>query len=185
MTRFLQGMKGVAIVAMAMIAAFGTCMLLRHQNEPGRPRVAPPRHEIPVQATKAPRPPGRPLVCVVRDVDGRPVAGATLVAGEPSGEPNHRTGTTGSDGRCELTPAGDSARLEYVMAYKEGFAPAMPGGSRTSAIPSRSSSGSSRPYRSWASSRMARASRSQGRGCNSTRSYYGIGDQAIQLYVME
>jgi hypothetical protein len=115
-------MRGVAIVAVAaVIAAIGARMLWRQPREPVRPRVAPSRRDTPVPAAK---PPGRPLIGVVRDIDGRPIAGATLVAGEASGEPNHRIGTTGSDGRCELTPAGSSARLEYVVAYKEGFAPA-------------------------------------------------------------
>jgi hypothetical protein len=124
MTRFFRKLRGVVIVAVAaVIAAIGAGMFLRQKGEPSRKeRVAPPRRDDPVQATK---PPGRPLVCVVRDADGRPVAGAILVAGlATSEEPNHRTGTTGSDGRCELTPAGRSARLEYVVAYKEGFAPA-------------------------------------------------------------
>jgi protocatechuate 3,4-dioxygenase beta subunit len=125
MTMFLRKLRGVVIVAVAVvIAQFGARMLLRQQGEARKERVAPPRRVDPVPATKPP-PPGRPLVGIVRDADGRPVAGAILVAGlATSEEPNHRTGTTGSDGRCELTPAGRSARLEYVVAYKEGFAPA-------------------------------------------------------------
>ena len=71
------------------------------------------------------RVPSKHLAGVVRDDEGRPVAGATVVAGQfGGGEPNHRIGTTGSDGRFELTPAGKSARLEYVVVHKEGLAPA-------------------------------------------------------------
>jgi len=114
-------MRGVGIVAVAaVIAAFGVGMFSRRQREPEKERVAPPWRGGPVQAT---RPPGRPLVVVVRDSDGGPVAGSILVAGQTIGEPNQRIGTTGSAGRCELTPAGRSARLEFVVAYKEGFAP--------------------------------------------------------------
>jgi hypothetical protein len=61
---------------------------------------------------------------VVRDDQGRPVAGATVVVGEFSAKPNHRLGTTGPDGRFDLSPSGASGRLDYVVVYKEGLAPA-------------------------------------------------------------
>jgi protocatechuate 3,4-dioxygenase beta subunit len=119
---FFQELRGVAIAAVAaVIAAFGAGLFSRPQEEPRKESVAPPHRDEPAQVTE---PPGRPLVGVVRDADGRPVAGATLVAGRAAREPNHRIGTTGSDGRCELTPAGRAAPLQYVVVYKEGFAPA-------------------------------------------------------------
>jgi hypothetical protein len=69
-------------------------------------------------------PSGR-LAGVVRDGEGRPVAGATVVAGQfRGGTPNHRIGTTRTDGRFELAPAGESVLLDYVLAHKDGFAPA-------------------------------------------------------------
>ncbi len=68
--------------------------------------------------------PSKALVGIVRDETGRPVAGATVVAGQFNGKPNHRIGTTGPDGRFTLTPGGQSARLQYVVVYKEGLASA-------------------------------------------------------------
>jgi hypothetical protein len=65
------------------------------------------------------------LAGIVRDAEGRPVGGATVVAGQfAGGEPNHRIATTDSDGRFELTPSGKSAHLDYAVAYKDGLAPA-------------------------------------------------------------
>jgi protocatechuate 3,4-dioxygenase beta subunit len=114
-------MRRIAIVAVAAVmAAIGAGVFFRPQGEPRKESAAPPPRDDPVQATK---PTGRPLVGVVLDADGRPVGGAILVAGHTIEEPNHRIGTTGSDGRCELTPAGRAAHLQYVVAYKEGFAP--------------------------------------------------------------
>jgi hypothetical protein len=69
--------------------------------------------------------PTQHLAGVVRDAEGRPVAGATVVAGQfAGGEPNHRIATTDSNGRFELTPAGKSASLDYAVAHKDGLAPA-------------------------------------------------------------
>ena len=125
MIMILRRMRGVAIVAvaamMAVMAAIGAGVFLRPQGEPRKESVAPRRRDDPVQATKPTSP---PLVGVVREADGRPVVGAVLVAGHTIEEPYHRIGTTGSDGRCELTPAGRASQLRYVVAYKEGFAPA-------------------------------------------------------------
>jgi hypothetical protein len=69
--------------------------------------------------------PSQNLAGVVRDEAGKPVAGATVVAGQFSGgEPNHLMATTGSDGRFVLTPAGKIGRLHYVVVHKKGLAPA-------------------------------------------------------------
>lgn len=46
------------------------------------------------------------------------------MAGQFKRKPNHLIGTTGPDGRFELTPGGDSSILQFVMAFKEGLAPA-------------------------------------------------------------
>ena len=64
-------------------------------------------------------------VGVVLDQADRPVGGAMVVGGQYSGgEPNHRITTTGEDGRFELTPPDGAKALQYMLAYKEGFAPA-------------------------------------------------------------
>jgi hypothetical protein len=64
-------------------------------------------------------------VGVVLDQDGRPVGGAMVVGGQfGGGEPNHRITTTAEDGRFELTPPDGAKFVDYMLAYKEGFAPA-------------------------------------------------------------
>jgi protocatechuate 3,4-dioxygenase beta subunit len=124
MAMSLQGIKGAAIAALAaVIAAYGAGVVSGAATETMREAVSSPRPDDPRQTTAGP--PAKDLAGVVRDENGRPVAGATVVAGQfGGGEPNHRIGTTGSDGRFELTPTGKSARLEYVVVHKEGLAPA-------------------------------------------------------------
>ena len=122
MAMSLQRIKGAAIVALAaVIAAYGAGIVSRAAIETVHEEVA-PRRDDPRQTTAVP---SEHLAGVVRDDEGRPVAGATVVAGQfGGGEPNHRIGTTGSDGRFELTPTGESARLEYIVVHKEALAPA-------------------------------------------------------------
>lgn len=123
MTLFLRKMRSVATIGLAaIVASVGASLLLRAAMEsrvslPASPRLA----AVAQEAAK----PSRPLAGVVSDEAGRPIAGATVVAGQfGGGEPNHRLVTTGPDGRFEVTPAGKSARLEYVLVYKERLAPA-------------------------------------------------------------
>jgi hypothetical protein len=105
----------------AIVAVAGSGLLVPAAGERRGPAPASPRRTAQAQPAQ---PPAKPLLGIVRDPDDRPVAGATVVAGQFNDKPNHRIGTTGSDGRFELTPGGNSALLEYVIAYKEGFAPA-------------------------------------------------------------
>ncbi len=105
----------------AVVAVVGAGLLVRAAGERRGAAPASPRWAAPARPAQ---PAAKPLVGVVRGPDDRPVAGATLVAGQFNDKPNHRIGTTGPDGRFELTPGGHSAILEYVIAYKEGFAPA-------------------------------------------------------------
>ena len=122
MAMSLQRIKAATAVALAaVIAAYGASVLseaaIETVNEEVLPRRGDPRRTTAV--------PAEHLAGMVRDDAGRPVAGATVVAGQFfGGKPNHRVGTTGADGRFELTPAGESARLEYVLVHKEGLAPA-------------------------------------------------------------
>ena len=124
MAMSLHRIKGAAIVALAaVIAEYGAGSFVRAATGTARDAVSSPRRDDPRQTTA--EPPSKLLAGVVRDDEGRPVAGATVVAGQfGGGEPNLRIGTTGSDGRFELTPGGKSARLEYVVVHKEGLAPA-------------------------------------------------------------
>jgi Carboxypeptidase regulatory-like domain len=114
MAMFWQQMRGVIGVALAAVfAIIGAGLLVRAAVVPRVPAPA-----------RSSQPAVKPLVGVVRGPDDRPVAGATVVAGQFQRKPNHLIGTTGPDGRFELTPGGDSSILQFVMAYKEGFAPA-------------------------------------------------------------
>jgi hypothetical protein len=113
--------KLTAVILAALITATGAAIVSKAATEMVHAAVA-PRQGGTKQTTPAP---SKRLAGVVRDDEGRPVAGATVVAGQfGGGKPNHRTGTTGPDGRFELTPAGDSARLDYVVAHHEGLTPA-------------------------------------------------------------
>jgi hypothetical protein len=64
------------------------------------------------------------LAGVVRDSEGSPVAGATVVAGAFTDQPNHRVAVTGADGRFAFQSKQGDGKLAYVLAYKEGLAPA-------------------------------------------------------------
>jgi RNA polymerase sigma factor (sigma-70 family) len=68
--------------------------------------------------------PAKKLAGIVRDSEGRPVAGALVVTGKFSERPNHLIAITGPDGRFQFTEQGDSTNLGYALAYKEGLAPA-------------------------------------------------------------
>jgi RNA polymerase sigma factor (sigma-70 family) len=121
MNLFLQKMRSVSTIALvAVVAVIGGGLLLKAAAEPRRPAPAIPRRDEP--ARKAPDS-SKALVGIVRDETGRPVVGATVVAGQLNGKPNHRIGTTGSDGRFTLNLGRQAAIREYVLVYKEGFAP--------------------------------------------------------------
>jgi hypothetical protein len=117
-----QRIKAAPTVALAaVIAAYGATILSEAATETVHEEVAPRRGDT-RQTTAVP---AEHLAGVVRDDAGRPVAGATVVAGQfRGGKPNHRIGTTSSDGRFDITPAGESAHLEYVVVHKEALAPA-------------------------------------------------------------
>jgi RNA polymerase sigma factor (sigma-70 family) len=74
-------------------------------------------------AAQKPAPPGW-LAGIVRDFDGHPVAGATVVAGAFTTKANHQIATTGPDGRFAFQTKEGEPKLAYVLAYKEGLAPA-------------------------------------------------------------
>jgi hypothetical protein len=118
-----QRIRGAATVALAaVIAASGSSVVVRAATRSVTNAVLSPRQDDSGQKT-AVLP--KHLAGVVRDDEGRPVAGATVVAGQyGGGQPNHRIATTGSDGRFDLAPDEKSARLEYVLAHKDGLAAA-------------------------------------------------------------
>ena len=64
------------------------------------------------------------LAGLVRDFQGNPVAGATVVAGSLAGQPNHMITTTGPDGRFAFQTKRGGTKLAYAVAYKNGLAPA-------------------------------------------------------------
>ena len=122
MTRSLQRIKGGTTAALVtFIASYGAGILLGVG-------IGTPREQVgtrPDDSRQTKAVPSERLAGVVRDDEGRPLAGATVVAGQfRGGKPNHRIGTTRSDGRFEFTPTGESAHLEYVVVHKEGLAPA-------------------------------------------------------------
>jgi RNA polymerase sigma factor (sigma-70 family) len=125
MNLFLQKMRSVVTIALlAATAAIGGGLFLKAATARRGAAPAAPRRAAAVQRAEEP---SEPLLGVVRDEAGRPVAGATVVAGQFKGTPNHRITETGPDGRFRLTPGDESAILEYVLAYKEGLAPASSG----------------------------------------------------------
>jgi len=81
------------------------------------------------QAQRAEPDPAKSLAGVVRDSQGHPVAGATVVAGAFTTEPNHLMAATGRDGRFVFQSKEGEQELRYVLAYKEGLAPASKFGS--------------------------------------------------------
>jgi hypothetical protein len=122
MSILLQRIKGATAGALvAVIAAYSAGILLGAVIGTVREAEG-TRRDDSRQSTAVP---SGHLAGVVRDDEGRPVAGATVVAGHSrTGKPNHRIGTSRSDGRFELAPAGEAALLDYVVAHKDGFAPA-------------------------------------------------------------
>jgi RNA polymerase sigma factor (sigma-70 family) len=114
----LRMLRIVAAVALTVGAIAGTLplltmLVLRHAN-----------------AAQQPAPPSS-LAGVVRDSDGHPIGLATVVAGAFINQPNHLIATTGADGRFAFQPKEGEQMLAYVLAYKEGLAPASkfrPGG---------------------------------------------------------
>jgi RNA polymerase sigma factor (sigma-70 family) len=73
--------------------------------------------------------PAKSLAGLVRDSEGNPVAGATVIAGRFTAELNHMITTSGPDGRFAFPPGRGEKKLEYAVAYKEGLAPASKFGS--------------------------------------------------------
>lgn len=123
MTMFWESTRSLAgLVLAAIIAVGGAGLLAAAAVGPGTSPPAAPRRSAPVQS---PGPtPGKKLLGIVRGPDDRPVAGAMVISGDFNDQFNHRIGKTGSDGRFELTSGGGTTKLEFVIAYKEGLAPA-------------------------------------------------------------
>lgn len=123
MTVSFQGMGGAAMVGLAVvIATWGDSRFATVGIASTRQAVKSPKEDDGGQKAAAA---SQHLEGVVRDDDGWPVAGATVVAGKfGGGKPNHRIGKTGADGRFDLAPDERSAHLQYVVAYKEGLAAA-------------------------------------------------------------
>lgn len=107
----LRILRTVAAVALTIGVVVGTLPFL--------PTLVP----RPAAAAPSEPPPGS-LAGVVRDSEGRPVAGVTVVAGAFTDRPNHQVATTGPDGRFEFRPKEGERELAYVLAFKEGLAPA-------------------------------------------------------------
>lgn len=63
------------------------------------------------------------LTGTVLNMNRRPVAGATVVAGVSSGGPNHQITTTDEHGRFSFAWEAGARDPNDVVAYKEGFAP--------------------------------------------------------------
>ena len=105
--------------ALAIGAVAGTLLLATLERARAMP-PKPTKGQVPVAQPDA----ARSLGGIVRDSEGQPVAGATVVAGAFSQTQNHLIGTSGPDGRFAFKGKGDAAKLEYVVAYKEGHAPA-------------------------------------------------------------
>ena len=61
---------------------------------------------------------------VVRDFDGRPVVGATVIGGDFSEHQSHLATTSGPDGRFAFKATKEVKKLSYALAYKAGYAPA-------------------------------------------------------------
>ena len=86
------------IVALAVVVAIvGAGLLVRAAVGPRAPRR--PRRDVPSRQPSPP--PVKPLVAIVRDADDRPVAGATVVAGQfkrqaESPDRDHRVRTAAS-----------------------------------------------------------------------------------------
>ncbi len=119
MRMFWESTRSLAGLALAaIIAAVGAGLLASAAVGPGTPAPAAPRRSAPAQS------PVKKLVGIVRGPDDQPIAGATVIGGDFNDQFNHRIGKTGSDGRFELTPGGATTKLEFVIAYKEGLAPA-------------------------------------------------------------
>ncbi len=113
----LKSLRLFAAVALAVGAVVGMLPLVL-MDGPGQAKAT---------AAQAKRPdpgPATSLAGIVRDIEGRPVAGATVVAGAFSQRRNHLIATSGQDGRFAFQGKGDAGKLSYVLAYKAGLAPA-------------------------------------------------------------
>ena len=91
MSLFFQKIRGVVMIALvAVVVAFGGGLFLRAATGPRGIRRRPrPRRAA---AEQKPADSSKALVGIVRDETGQPVAGATVVAGQFNGKPNHRIG---------------------------------------------------------------------------------------------
>ena len=104
-----------AAVALAVGAVVGMLPLLSMEG-PGQGKATAAQAERPDPATS--------LAGIVRDSDGRPVAGATVVASALSPRRNRQITISGQDGRYAFQGKEGAEKLVYVLAYKAGLAPA-------------------------------------------------------------
>ncbi|MFI5455562.1 MAG: carboxypeptidase regulatory-like domain-containing protein [Isosphaerales bacterium] len=112
-----------ALGTVAFAAALGIGGLHIRAVEPQAKKDDRPTHPAvkaePAAAT------ARNIEGVILDPDGKPAAGAVVVAGfYGSGKPNHQVLTTGKDGRFTW-PIPEGPVSVYFVAHKEGLAPAI------------------------------------------------------------
>ena len=116
----VRGTRAPAIAGLlAVVGIVGAGLMVRAEVGPD-PRPQDGRRPIAPEGSSSP--PVGSLTGIVRDPDGRPVAGATVAAG-PFDARNHASARTGPDGRFVLSPGGRSSKWMAVIAYKEGLAP--------------------------------------------------------------
>ena len=113
----LKFLRPFAVAALTVGAVVGMLPLVT-MDGPSQARATA------AQAKRADPAPASSLAGIVRDFEGRPLAGATVVAGAFSQRRNHLVATTGQDGRFAFQANADAEKLSYVLAYKEGLAPA-------------------------------------------------------------
>ena len=111
--------RSLVLGILAAVAALGVGGLRVRAVEPQAKKDAPATAQsAPAAAT------GRTVTGVILDPDGKPVAGAVVVAGiEYTGKPNHRVFKTDDAGRFTWSIPEGPVSI-YFVAYKEGFAPA-------------------------------------------------------------
>ncbi len=106
-----------AAVALALGSLFGLMPFLTmvRASQAKGAEAAAPAVEPPIWGSMA---------GVVRDADGRPVPGATVIAGVFSERQSHLVATSGPDGRFAFKATKEVEKLSYALAYRAGYAPA-------------------------------------------------------------
>ncbi len=114
--RFLMIKMAWTGLGLAAIVLLGAVGLSAQSPRNPSPRIEPAGKAVPAER--------RTVRGTVLDPDGRAVPGATVVAGvRDTGKPNHEVLNTDNDGRFSW-PLPDGWVDAYIVAHKEGFAPA-------------------------------------------------------------